>query len=419
MRSISFRKTSTAALATLLIVMPFFYAYAGEIDDLKQEIGQKGTLIEELQKQAEEYEKTIVEKQGEATTLELRIVNFNREIQNLEREITINEQSIGSLGLQIIKAELQIHAHQEAIIRNKARIGALIREIYANDDEEIVELILKYETLAEFSNFVQYRDTLQQGLSAELGELKSFKETLENDKESLEENKITIEEEKRGLDARQSIVAGERNTRETLLRETRNQETRYQKLLSDTELQREQILREVFELEDALRRTLDPSLLPKAIPGILAWPTEGILTQGYGCIQTRFARSAYPTCDGGSGGFHNGIDIAASTGTEVRSAKEGTVVAVESSPYAYGYWVAVLHDNGLVTLYPHLSYIAVSKGQQLGRGEVLGYMGSTGFSTGSHLHFTVYAPRTFTTKPSRIAGILPIGATLNPFDYLP
>ena len=66
-----------------------------------------------------------------------------------------------------------------------------------------------------------------------------------------------------------------------------------------------------------------------------------------------------------------------------------------------------------------MSYIAVSEDQQLSRGEVLGYMGSTGFSTGSHLHFVVYAPLTFTTKPSRIAGILPIGATLDPFDYLP
>ena len=100
-------------------------------------------------------------------------------------------------------------------------------------------------------------------------------------------------------------------------------------------------------------------------------------------------------------------------------AKKGIVVASENSPYAYGKWIAIEHDNGLITMYAHLSVKAVSVGQTIDGGEVVGYMGSTGYSTGSHLHFVVYAPQTFTTKPSKLAGILPIGATLNPFNYLP
>ena len=147
---------------------------------------------------------------------------------------------------------------------------------------------------------------------------------------------------------------------------------------------------------------------------------EGIISQSFGCIETKFARRAYPACNDGLGGFHNGLDVAAPLGTIVRAARDGKVIAIENSPYAYGNWVAIEHDNGLITAYPHMSdIIPVKIGDVLKRGDVVGYMDTTGFSTGSHLHFMVYAPNTFTTKPSKLAGILPVGVTLNPFDYLP
>ena len=81
-------------------------------------------------------------------------------------------------------------------------------------------------------------------------------------------------------------------------------------------------------------------------------------------------------------------------------------------------WAAVEHDNGLVTVYAHVSVRSVIVGQQVNRGDTIGNMGSTGLSTGSHIHFMVYAPKTFTVKESKISGTLPIGATLNPADYL-
>ena len=132
-------------------------------------------------------------------------------------------------------------------------------------------------------------------------------------------------------------------------------------------------------------------------------------------MASKFARTspAYPTC------FHNGIDIGAKYGTIVVAARAGRAVAVENAPYAYGRWITIEHDNGLITMYAHLSLQSVAVGREVDKGEIIGYMGSTGYSTGSHLHFTVYTTNNFSTKPSKIAGTLPIGATINPFDYLP
>lgn len=104
--------------------------------------------------------------------------------------------------------------------------------------------------------------------------------------------------------------------------------------------------------------------------GALAWPTTGKLTQKY------WSR-------------HPGIDIAARKGTVVRAADSGFVVAAGWSPVGYGYHIVVDHGNGIQTLYAHLSRFAVRAGDTVSRGQLIGYVGSTGNSTGPHLHFEV------------------------------
>ena len=86
--------------------------------------------------------------------------------------------------------------------------------------------------------------------------------------------------------------------------------------------------------------------------------------------------------------------------------------------YAYGKWITIKHDNGLTTLYGHLSAQSVSVGQKVQTGNVIGYGGSTGYSTGSHLHFTVYATNTFHVEPNRYGYPTPLGGPLSPLLYL-
>ena len=103
----------------------------------------------------------------------------------------------------------------------------------------------------------------------------------------------------------------------------------------------------------------------------LMWPVGGSVTSGFG---TRWGR------------LHAGIDISARTGTPIRAAKAGEVI-MAGSQGGYGNVVIVDHGGGLTTLYAHQSRIAARDGQQVAQGEVLGYVGSTGHSTGPHLHF--------------------------------
>ncbi len=121
-------------------------------------------------------------------------------------------------------------------------------------------------------------------------------------------------------------------------------------------------------------------------PGRLSWPlARWTLTQGYGC--TSFASEPVATwCP--TGHVHTGLDLAAPSGTPVLAAGAG-VAQVIDSPTGYGLHVVIDHGGGVSTLYGHLMEAAVRSGQPVRRGQTIGWVGSTGMSTGPHLHFEV------------------------------
>ena len=188
-------------------------------------------------------------------------------------------------------------------------------------------------------------------------------------------------------------------------------------MLATTEEKQEEILKEIEELESSLRQLVDPNSLPAQRKGLLVWPIQGRITQGYG--NTPFARSSdfYK--------FHNGIDISAPYGTPLHAADDGVVLAVgDTDRYcrrgAYGKYMVIDHQNNLTTMYAHLSLIRVTNGQKVARGDIIGYTGNSGLSTGPHLHFTLYDSRTVEIKLGKIGtcGVLPFGGSINPLVYL-
>jgi murein DD-endopeptidase MepM/ murein hydrolase activator NlpD len=109
------------------------------------------------------------------------------------------------------------------------------------------------------------------------------------------------------------------------------------------------------------------------------WPVQGIVTSSYGARLDPF---------NGEGAFHSGIDIATAIGDAVRAPADGTVIKAGLGT-GYGREVIIDHGHGIQTLYAHLSGFAVTSGQDVRRGDILGYVGSSGHSTGPHLHYEV------------------------------
>jgi murein DD-endopeptidase MepM/ murein hydrolase activator NlpD len=126
-----------------------------------------------------------------------------------------------------------------------------------------------------------------------------------------------------------------------------------------------------------------PAPAPAAPTGRLSWPTRGIIT-------TYFSS------------WHPGIDIAAALGTPIGAADGGTVTFAGWDSTGYGYRVVMNHGNGYNTTYNHLSVISVRVGQSLGKGQQVGLMGSTGNSTGPHLHFEILRNGSFVNPLSNL-----------------
>ncbi|MDD5152749.1 MAG: M23 family metallopeptidase, partial [Candidatus Pacebacteria bacterium] len=199
----------------------------------------------------------------------------------------------------------------------------------------------------------------------------------------------------------------------------------YTKLLKQQLAEKEALEKELRDYEATLRFILDPSSIPTRGTKVFFPPLATLrITQLFG--KTVDSVRLYAS------GTHNGVDFAADVGTPVKAMLGGTVAGtgdtdITCAGASFGKWVLIRHKDGLASLYAHFSLIKVSAGDVVTTGQLIGYSGNTGYSTGPHLHISVYANAGVDIKqfPSKSCGgrtytmpVAAINAYLNPLDYL-
>lgn len=409
-------------LAILFAVFLGFTSYtqAASVEELKKVIEQKNQEIKRLGKEAEKYRTETVSKRQTGKTLKAELARIDKTVGQLRKDIRLTESKLQKTELEIKKTSLEIKEKETVISKLQKGLTAILRVIFETDHEEPIKFLFKQGGINSFWEQLEYNKLLQSQLLQTLENLHIRKGELKTKKEEAEEKKDKLAGLEKTLEANKKITEGVRKERKDLLTLTKNQEEVYQKLVVATEQRQEEILREVEDLEESLRLLVDPSSLPKAQRSFFEWPIDGILSQGYG--QTPFTKSKkgkhfYK--------FHNGIDIAAPTGTPIKAGDDGIVLGTGNTDNyclksLQGKYTVIDHENNLATMYAHQSLIIVSPGQQVKRGDVIGYVGSTGKTTGPHLHFTVYDSRTLEIKrgPTGACGPIPIGGSVDPTKYL-
>ncbi|MBI2450763.1 MAG: peptidoglycan DD-metalloendopeptidase family protein [Parcubacteria group bacterium] len=378
---------------------------------MKTQIAQKESEIKELETKANNYKITIEKTKKEKNTLANRLKILENEINKLLVEISITQKKIAEKKLRIEELIFGINSRQNEIEKQQESLTAALQSIYEGDSEPYFVKFLKNKNISGFFNQIEYLVLFQSDISQELSALKALKEDLETKKDSEAQKQQELGELEEELEGKKEAMDLEKNNKKDLLKITQKKESKYQNLLAEVQKKREEIQKEIFDLEDKLRLTIDPASLPQPRAGFLLKPTVGRLSQTYGPTSlTGFTNHAYK--------FHNGIDIAGDTGQPIFAADDGQIIAIgNNGNYAYGRWIAIDHGNNLITLYAHLSSIKKNPGQTVKRGEFIGLMGSTGFSTGSHLHFSLFAGNTFRVE-ERSFGSLPIGGSIDPNNYL-
>lgn len=402
-----------------------FTLQADTVTDLRNKIAERNTAIAGLEKEIADYQKQIEATGKETKTLQSTIKNIDLEQKKLSAEIQLTASKITAVNLRLEELGDAIGIKQNRIDESRDALAETIRGLADVEKKTLIEALLSGATLSAIWGVADDLERFQREVQTDLTKTKELKADLEHTQTETETNRKKLVSLRADLADKNQLLSQNKKAKSALLTATKSKETEYRKILAERVARRDAFEKELLQFESELRFAIDPSRLPSAGSGVLKWPLDSIkITQEFG--DTAFARSgAYK----GSG--HNGVDFKASTGTRVLATLSGVVKGVGDTDAvcpgaSYGRWVFIEHGNGLSTLYAHLSLIKVSEGQSVSTGEVIGYSGETGYATGPHLHFTVYATQgvRIMSRKSAVCGgsytmpVADLKAYLDPLRYL-
>lgn len=396
-------------------------------DELQKKIEQRNKDIADLEIEIANYQKQINSLSSQANSLSATIKSLDLSQKKLAADISLTENKIEAKNLEIQELGTQISNKEDAIVDDHGVISSSLSTMNQIDDNSFWELLLGGTSLASTIDAFDQIAIVQNQLVDRIRDLREVKADLEANKRSTERAKQDLVSLTKQLKDQRQVVLNTQSEKNKLLKETKQSESQYQKILAQKQAQKAAFDQEVLQYEAQLKTIVDLERLPRVGSGVLSWPLDSIfVTQYFG--NTPFS-TANPQIYNGNG--HTGIDLRASLGTPVKAALSGTVTGVYNTDlyagcYSYGKWIMIEHADGLSTLYAHLSLQSVSIGQRVTTGQIIGYSGNTGYSTGPHLHFGVYATqgveiKKFSSSRNCRNATIPVAsfnAYLNPLSYL-
>lgn len=375
-----------------------------EIEVLNQKIQAQKKQLEILEEKQKTYASLIAEKQKEKNSLAQQLSLLDDSAEKLSLDIEKVTLEIDRNNLEGRKLQLDLENTDRSINQEKDHLAKLIRLMHKQDQASTLEILLLNNSLTEFLNQVKYLENTSEEINKSLGTLKENKNKLEINKQALIDKKKELEILQDELKEKNTRLLAEKENKEFILSQTKSSERAYQNLLAQAKREQDQAAAEILSLEKTVRDRLAQGQKDKLdnSDSSMAWP----VTKNY--VTATFHDPDYPFRK--LIGEHSGIDIRAGQGSLLKAAASGYVARVKfdgSRSYSY---IMIIHNDGLSTVYGHVSAVNVvadqyvEKGQIIGRsGGMPGTVGAGGFTSGPHLHFEVRKN----------------GLPVNPLEYLP
>lgn len=386
------KKLISLLLAVIMIFGAVATVGADTISDLKNE-------QQRLEQEAAEYEAIINEKKGEIAEQEAYVNAIAEKVANVNSQIALNREKIAAYDVRIAEQEAEKDRLNAQAEENMEVLRKRLRALYMAGDTSALEIILGASDFSDFVDKMQlvesisdYDAQLIDDIEAQLDNVNEVVETLNADKAELEVEKASLESNKSELN---SLLAENEVALATLYGEKQDAEDHmqaYDDAIAEVDNRIDAYYEELRRQEEQNNQSSSSggtSSTP-VYSGNYVWPVPG-----YYSLSSQYyeARTGY---------YHGGIDIAGPgiMGATVVASASGTVITSNNScshnwgKYGscgcgggFGNYVWIDHGGGKATIYAHLSYTTVYEGQYVTAGQVLGYVGSTGYSTGPHLHF--------------------------------
>ena len=372
------RSLLTLALALCLMTVELAPALAvtqAEIDGLKEEAAGLKTQKQELEKQLDALADDKAAVLSRQKKLDEQISNTSAQIQNVEAQITAYEGLITQTEAELADAEQ----------REEAQYELFCKRVRAMEERGEVSYWSVLFGATSFSDMLTRLNDVNEIMDADqkvIDDLRALQQEITEKKTTLEASKAESEAAKSELVSKKKELDQQRQQAIALVKEIEANEADYQSTIDQLAQEEEDLRAEALRLSKKLEEEQAAQGKPaQSNPGGYIWP-----------VDSRYITSTVGgrTSPGGIGSTnHKGTDIGRVGYTsKVYASKAGTVIVSQYSN-SYGHYVVVSHGPGNTTLYAHLSSRSVSVGQYVNQGDVLGITGSTGHSTGPHLHFEV------------------------------
>lgn len=358
------KKYGISLIIFILITVTSIFSFANNATyynkQLKEnQVKQKG--ISSKLKQVKKKEDDIITK---IQTLESKISKSEEEIKSLKAKISKTESEIGITLENLKVAEGNIEDKQDIM-------GDRINVMYRNGNIGYAEVLLNSKSVTELLTNLDIVKRIVAHDVELLKELKEQRDIIEKEKASLENQKRQLVNLKSGMEQEQKSLLASRGEQERLRQDLAKDKVALEKML-------DQAKKEADALTNKLRSLQSGGAY---VGGVLQWPVPGYTT-----INSYFGNRIHPILKVPK--LHTGIDIKVPAGKDVVAAGNGKVVT-SGTLGGYGKTVIIDHGGGIMTLYAHNSKLLVSEGSNVTKGQKIALVGSTGVSTGPHVHFEV------------------------------
>ncbi|MDU5763142.1 MAG: peptidoglycan DD-metalloendopeptidase family protein [Veillonella sp.] len=385
MRQYTFKTRLVAALLSGMVlcgtpayIMAEDEDLTNQLDSIQQQVNQQNaakadaeTVIGSVSEQLRQ-----IEEQLRQATAELGTIKEQRVA--VENDITLNER-------QLAEAQKRLEGRESVFYKR-------VRDIYINGRLSYLDVVIGSKDFSDFANRLEVLKRIIDSDITLINEIKKERADIEAHKQKLEADRAKLVELEKAALAKQAEIEQKKAERNVVLKKAQNDRATAMQAIEELNASSAQVSAMLKERQAARAAAAAAAAAAAQSSGgqgasdnwvqgtgQLGWPVSGEITSPYGY-------RVHPIW--GTTIYHSGIDIGVDEGTPVHAA-DGGVVVWSGWMGGYGYAVVIDHGNGLSTLYGHNSELAVDEGQSVAKGQVISYAGSTGNSTGPHVHFEV------------------------------
>lgn len=351
----------------------------------------------QLEKALKEAQSTIEDLKDSKGDIESKVTELNQQLIDISARITDLENQLTAKSEDIQETKDELAGAKEREAQQYADMKVRIQFMYENGQTSYLEALLSSRNISEFLNSADYIAQIQ---SYDRQKLTEYQDTVE----SIVNLEAQLEQEYTDLEALKSTVESNKATVAAMMRQKESELADISGDIEDAQSDADYYAAEI-QAQEELIAAIKRAEAEKAAAGVEEHPYTGGAFR-WPCPSSTRVTSDYGTRVSpmsGASSNHKGIDIGASAGADIIAAADGTVTAASYSSAA-GNYMMIDHGGGLYTVYMHASSLLVSPGQTVSAGDVIAKVGSTGISTGSHLHFGVSLNGSYVSPWSYLGG---------------